>query len=82
VPTRSYAQGTYQLVEQLKVTGGIRWPHDEIQVDDIQKTFRYLPTRVWLKCRIRRVQSPSARTVVTFQAARSVAERQSRPDPG
>jgi iron complex outermembrane recepter protein len=38
-----YSQATYQLLEQLKVTGGIRYTDDREVVDDIQKTWRFLP---------------------------------------
>ena len=34
-----YFQDTYKIIDALKVTTGIRWTHDEEQVDDIQKQY-------------------------------------------
>jgi iron complex outermembrane receptor protein len=38
-----YFQDTFKIVEQLKLTTGIRWTNDREQLDDAQKTFAYLP---------------------------------------
>lgn len=36
-----YAQDTYKIVEQLKVTTGFRWTEDHEEVDSIQKTYHF-----------------------------------------
>jgi iron complex outermembrane recepter protein len=38
-----YFQDTYKIIDQLKVTTGIRWTNDTEQLDDVQKTLPYLP---------------------------------------
>jgi iron complex outermembrane receptor protein len=38
-----YFQDTYKIIDQLKVTTGIRWTNDQEQIDDIQRIFPYLP---------------------------------------
>jgi iron complex outermembrane recepter protein len=38
-----YFQDTYKIIDQLKVTTGIRWTNDTEQVDDVQKIYPYLP---------------------------------------
>jgi iron complex outermembrane receptor protein len=38
-----YTQATYQLLQQLKVTAGVRYTDDKEDVSDIQKTYRFLP---------------------------------------
>src|SRR6201999_2622045 len=38
-----YFQDTYKILDQLKVTTGIRWTNDLEEVDDIQRVFPYFP---------------------------------------
>jgi iron complex outermembrane recepter protein len=38
-----YFQDTYKIIDQLKVTTGIRWTRDHEEIDDVQETYAYLP---------------------------------------
>jgi iron complex outermembrane receptor protein len=38
-----YFQDTYKIIDQLKLTTGVRWTHDDEQVDDIQRIWFDLP---------------------------------------
>jgi iron complex outermembrane receptor protein len=36
-----YAQGTYKIIDPLKVTAGFRWTEDHQETDSIQKTYHF-----------------------------------------